>query len=325
MTLVNLQNYLQKFGQWLPISSGDESTTLADVLLSGDAGPLEHAFGGMRRLTLGLTVKLGDGRQIRSGGQVVKNVTGYDVTKLFIGTHGYFGVPITCNLRLFALPEAFQTTVFIANDPLLLLTLAASLIRFQYPLVCMELISLPVLSLKLGHDFSRFGKFALMLRLACQANLAARLEESMTQLGEKYSVRMLKFSASEGDEQLWRDLTRLANDERLEFMDMSVSKSLAAKLLTQLSCIAFGLELRIVAGRFRLFSYDPSAFENVLARLKAIAQLEGESVTVSYPSEQGKLKILFCGHDSAVQTQILHSLKETFDPANRFSPFVEFN
>src|SRR5438552_3360089 len=95
LTLAALQARLAERGQWLPIDPPNPQTaTLADILNANGSGPHRFGFGTIREHLLGLTVALADGRLIHSGGKVVKNVAGYDLCKLFVGSHGTLGVAV---------------------------------------------------------------------------------------------------------------------------------------------------------------------------------------------------------------------------------------
>lgn len=100
-----LEQFLTKNKQWFPVSYPDRETSLLDLILSGSAGPLEIVNGGLRRHILGLSFVLSNGEIAHAGGRVVKNVSGYDLTRFFIGSYGYFVLPIKAHLRLYALPE----------------------------------------------------------------------------------------------------------------------------------------------------------------------------------------------------------------------------
>lgn len=95
----------QLAGQIFPVSSAYASLSLLELFRLGDGGLLETGYGALRSNLLGLTFLDGSGRLVKGGGRVVKNVTGYDVTKLFVGNH-YFGLPLSYFLRLFAKPQA---------------------------------------------------------------------------------------------------------------------------------------------------------------------------------------------------------------------------
>jgi FAD/FMN-containing dehydrogenase len=96
-------------GTWLAQDTPGADRTLGSVLATATAGPLRSGFGTPRDHVLGLTLVTGDGRVVRVGGRVVKNVAGYDITKLALGTFGGFGVITGVHLRLRAVPRADLT------------------------------------------------------------------------------------------------------------------------------------------------------------------------------------------------------------------------
>src|SRR6266704_2291962 len=107
-----LRQQLADRGTWLALDPpGLAGRTLGSVIATATAGPLRHGFGAVRDHLLGVTFVTGDGRLVQSGGKVVKNVAGYDLTKLEAGGFGAFGVIVLVHLRLRALPRADQTLV----------------------------------------------------------------------------------------------------------------------------------------------------------------------------------------------------------------------
>lgn len=81
------------------------AATVGAMLATASAGPLRASAGTPRDQALGLEVVTGDGRVLRFGGRVVKNVAGYDIVRLFVGSHGTLGLITSAHLRLRALPE----------------------------------------------------------------------------------------------------------------------------------------------------------------------------------------------------------------------------
>ena len=107
-----LRRRLADEGMWLGLDPpGRPERSLGSVLATGTAGPLRHGFGPVRDHVLGCTVATGDGRLVRAGGRVVKNVAGYDLTKLQVGGFGGFGIIAEVHLRLRALPRADVTVI----------------------------------------------------------------------------------------------------------------------------------------------------------------------------------------------------------------------
>ena len=105
---------------WLAIDPpGSPDRTLGSVLATATAGGVRHRFGPVRDQVLGTTVVTGDGRVVRAGGIVVKNVAGFDLSKVQIGGFGAFGVIAEANVRLRALPGAQRTLLATGDlDPL---------------------------------------------------------------------------------------------------------------------------------------------------------------------------------------------------------------
>jgi len=107
MTLVDFQQHLAKGGQWLPLDPPNpESVTIGDLLAKNLNGPRRFGCGTVRDWLIGMTVVLPDGRLVKNGGKVVKNVAGFDLCRLFIGAQNTLGVIVEATFKLQPLPEA---------------------------------------------------------------------------------------------------------------------------------------------------------------------------------------------------------------------------
>jgi glycolate oxidase FAD binding subunit len=112
MALADLQNLLKPDGLWLPLDlSGEGKATLGGIVATNASGMLRHSYGTPRDMVVGMQVATTEGKLIRTGGRVVKNVAGYDLGKLLIGSYGTLGVITEVNLKLFPLPAERQTFV----------------------------------------------------------------------------------------------------------------------------------------------------------------------------------------------------------------------
>ena len=114
VTLELLGKALTTAKQWWPLDAIGGGS-MGAVIATSASGPLAAAYGTPRDLVLGLTAVLADGRVVNVGGRVVKNVAGYDMTKLFIGSWGTLGVIASAHLRLHALPQDDRTHIFRAE------------------------------------------------------------------------------------------------------------------------------------------------------------------------------------------------------------------
>ena len=112
-SLEALQNRLAAVGQFLPLDPpGGERATIGGLLAANASGPCRHAYGAVRDLAIGMRVVTADGRLAKAGGKVVKNVAGYDLCKLYIGSLGTLGVIVEATFKLWPLPRA-QTTAYV--------------------------------------------------------------------------------------------------------------------------------------------------------------------------------------------------------------------
>jgi glycolate oxidase FAD binding subunit len=110
LTLAALQAQLASKGQRLSLDPPNaEQTTIGGLLATNDSGPKRLRNGTARDLVIGLRVIQANGEAARSGGRVVKNVAGYDLNKLYVGSLGTLGVIVEANFKLHPLPVAERT------------------------------------------------------------------------------------------------------------------------------------------------------------------------------------------------------------------------
>ncbi|NJN19565.1 MAG: FAD-binding oxidoreductase [Oscillochloris sp.] len=108
--LGDVQAALAEHGQWLPWDPPQSAkATIGGLLASGAVGSLRLGYGPPRDWTLGMRVVLGDGRLVRSGSKVVKNVAGYDSHKLHLGALGTLGVIAEITFKVAPLPPCRAT------------------------------------------------------------------------------------------------------------------------------------------------------------------------------------------------------------------------
>jgi len=107
----HLRAALAEEGVWTALDHPGRERTIGSLAATATAGPLRSGFGAVRDHLLGTTFVTGDGHVVRPGGKVVKNVAGYDLTKLVAGSFGAFGIVTSVTLRLRALPRADLTLV----------------------------------------------------------------------------------------------------------------------------------------------------------------------------------------------------------------------
>ena len=115
-----LRDQLADQGAWLPIDPPGDNRTVGSVVATATAGPLRAGFGGIRDHLLGTTFVTGDGKIVKPGGQVVKNVAGFELAKLAAGSFGAFGFLTHVTFRLRAIPRSDITLTARGNRDQLL-------------------------------------------------------------------------------------------------------------------------------------------------------------------------------------------------------------
>jgi glycolate oxidase FAD binding subunit len=116
-TVGELQRTLALHGQRLAVDVlWPERATVGGILSTNDSGVLRLRYGGLRDLVIGMTLALADGTLAKSGGKVVKNVAGYDLSKLATGAFGTLGVITRAVFRLHPLPQNARTLTIAVRD-----------------------------------------------------------------------------------------------------------------------------------------------------------------------------------------------------------------
>jgi glycolate oxidase FAD binding subunit len=109
MTFSQVAQLTAAHGQMLPLQYPFSAATLGGLIAANAYSPKRRLYGGVRDLLLGLRIALPSGEVAHFGGKVVKNVAGYDMCKLFLGSVGALGVIVETTFKLYALPERDET------------------------------------------------------------------------------------------------------------------------------------------------------------------------------------------------------------------------
>lgn len=112
-----LTDALAAHGQWLPSDPPRApERTLGGLAATGAAPPLWAGYGAFRDQVLGLTAVTGDGRVLQLGGRVMKNVAGFDLVRLMVGSRGTLGVIVSVCVRVFPRPAVDRFLVLRATS-----------------------------------------------------------------------------------------------------------------------------------------------------------------------------------------------------------------
>lgn len=112
MTIARFAATLARHKQFVPLDvPRSAQATLGGTLAAGWLGPRRLTYGRPRDLLIGTTAALADGTLAHAGGMVVKNVTGYDVSKLYVGSLGTLGIIARANFKTLPMPASFRLAI----------------------------------------------------------------------------------------------------------------------------------------------------------------------------------------------------------------------
>jgi glycolate oxidase subunit GlcD len=325
LTLSEFQNHLKEKGQWLPIDPPDDGTaTLGGVVATGLSGPQQMGYGALRSFVIGLRAILADGRMIKAGGNVVKNVAGYDLCKLFTGSCGTLGLitEVTFKLR----PSPAETRTIVASGPLTSLAKPGRTIaRESFP-VAVELLS-GLLAKQLGISVEA-RECALLIRFA--GSPRAVVTETASAL-KKLRDQNIRCVTHDEDDELWRGLskaaTRAANDLSWRVLirpgDLS---SFVEEVVSLEDDDAAHVELQWQAGlgdgRLRAMARVPVYHREAvraLERLRQRAENLGGSLVIERAPAEIKDEIDSWGSFGSA-TDLMRRVKHQLDPEHMLSP-----
>ncbi len=111
-SIAEIDSMLRDQRQLLPIDiAHSDRATVGGVMSAAAHGPLKHFYGGVREFCLGVRYVTADGKVAKAGARVVKNVAGFDVMKLLIGSYGSLAVITSASFKLFPAPALTRTFV----------------------------------------------------------------------------------------------------------------------------------------------------------------------------------------------------------------------
>ena len=137
-----MQDALREHRQWIPFDPPNQHTaTVGGLLATAAFGPLKSGFGGLRDFCIGVQFVTADGTIAKGGGRVVKNVAGYDLMKLLIGSYGSLAVITGANFKVFPAPR--QTRTFVCGFDSLAgaLQFRDKILKSPLSPICLEVLS----------------------------------------------------------------------------------------------------------------------------------------------------------------------------------------
>lgn len=307
MTLHKLQRETNRNQQFLAQDPpAHEDTTIGSIIATSRSGPLRYAHGTMRDHVLGLEMVTGDGRVLKLGGRVVKNVAGYDLVRLLVGSGGTLGLITAAYLRLKPVPQSDETLLLRAASHAPLLEIARFITDTHLEAQAIELLA----------PGSETDEWRLVVRLAGNTESVADARARLTARAME-----LKTGAPEPAPKIWTEMqkTELAAQTSVRLADLpariegtlQAAQKLAARVNAQSSVIAHAAD-----GIVRVL-FGPSAPEETAFAIgEARALVAGAGGTVIVHSSSGDLmRRVDAFGATGPQLKLMAELKKIFDPA----------
>ena len=292
--------------QWVPLDPPFHATsTVGGIVATGIAGPLSSTFGRPRNLVLGLKAALADGTIVKAGGSVVKNVAGYDLSKLFTGSFGTLAVVLEVNLRLRAMPDADRTLLIFGTEPMSLVEEARRLRSAGvFPSAA------GVISSGLIFEATAPSPYVMLLRfMGLDAAVAAQTSK----------VRALQPVESERDgPEHWQRLSSVG-DEIICRVSTRPSELAAVATVIRESLKGATLHLDPFQGWIRCFASGEAENGIALSKIRALAHTAGGSMVIDRSPDALKDSLGAWG-DLGSAGKLMTRIKSQLDPENRLSP-----
>jgi glycolate oxidase FAD binding subunit len=310
-----LEAALARDGQWLPLDPPrPEATTAGGAIAANLCGPLRASQGTVRDLLLGLVVAGGDGALVRSGGRVVKNVAGYDLSKLHVGALGTVGIVVEATFKVRPRPACEAAVIVPCAGAALAAEAALAAMGGAVPPLWLEVAGPGVLAETDGAAVAvGFGGVAEEVRAGAGAvrGIAGTRGRDAVEVadGAALRARLGAFPAAPAAAVL-RAATLPAEVGRV----LEAAEAAAAGAGARVRCLAHA-----AAGVVRVAVADAAGVAPLVRALRPALEAGGGSLVVERASADAKRGLDVWG-DVGPGLPLMRALKAAFDPAAVLAP-----
>jgi glycolate oxidase FAD binding subunit len=317
MRFADLQRLLGEHGQFLALDpSAQEGATLGGLIATNASGPLRFAFGTARDVVIGTRVANPDGTLTHAGGRVVKNVAGYDLNKLYIGSLGTLGIVVELSFKVAPIPPAMATVIGRFADLGAVRDVLEALVRSTLSPLAIELVG-PGAAQAAGLPEAAL----LVLRVGGYAQTVERQVRDLSALLDQHGGRHV-----DAPDTSWDDLSRMRLDAQQRQVVLKAAAPIAdsARLveileerLTELTPTVWAHAGSGVA--FAACDAPPDA--TVLLDTRRAVMLLGGNASLVAQRCPTPLKAAFdVWGDPGSALSLMRALKAKLDPKNTLNP-----
>ena len=335
ISLEALQRELATQGQYLPLEAPLPSrATVGGILAANASGPSRLTFGTARDWLIGIKMVHSGGATTKAGGRVVKNVTGYDLNKLYTGSLGTLGVIVEATFKVAPLPADRRILVAACPSLTRAVEMAHDLLRQSSTPQALVVINAEI-ARRLPGLGPRGGTEAAVLVLFAGRKVAVdRVEDDSARLMAQAGAKSVERLSREEGDVLWQGMTDLGWLEegrpqlalRLSSLPSQVGDVLATACSLEGLPLAPGIVADVGSGLVRLLSWagagetlSSEPVRYVIEGLRERLRAYGGHVVVEMCPLEVKAGIDVWG-DSVDGTRIMRRIKQELDPSGILNP-----
>ena len=300
--------------QWLPLDPpGGPDASLGAIAACATSGPLRLGFGTARDYVIGLRLAHINGEISKCGGKVVKNVAGYDMNKLYVGSFGTLAILTELTFKLRPLPERSATLAIRSENPKNLLKAASDILASELRPSSLFLAS----GFRPPLDSTPGGSAALLVRFL-ESNEAVnyQIERTRAVLSECRANEMEEAEASA----VWSRVANIDKEGPICFK-LSLPLSRTAEWLQRLAVDAHSVVAAdLGTGIIRIaMDLDSDRITNLAEQWRAEVSSFGGTLTIeSAPLDVRRRVDVW--NDPGPATALMQAVKASFDPERLLSP-----
>lgn len=306
ITLAMLQETLAEQGQYLPIDPppGDQ-VTIGGLLATARPGAWRGHLPAARDLILGATVALTNGALTRSGGRVVKNVSGYDMHRMHTGALGTLGVIVEASFKLSPLPATVSSFAIVCSSLSTAGTVASEIWDRN-----LATRAITILDSKTSAILDLGGVATVLVEFAASESVVARSEGTLREI-----IRDHGMSAEHIEHDIWAQIRSLTHSQGVDtVIRAGVPASEIAVFIDHMAFVDGPSWGHVAAGS--VWSC-PNANAQTLLDLRVIAEKLGGFLQLESGSKALREAVDPFGVSDAGLTD---ALKAQFDPRNTLNP-----
>lgn len=339
LTLSKVQRRLSAIGRgyFLPLDPPfTERATLGGIVATNSSGPKRLIYGTARDLIIGTKAVFPNGDLIASGGKTVKNVSGYDMCKLLIGSYGTLGILCEITFKLLPLPEKEATLLLPFHQLEAAVQFSREMLQSQYLPSSIEILN-GVVAHQLNPSLEHRGSYLVAIGLEGVAEAIERQVSEMGVRAQRSGALETQVLQSDSHSSFWktiRDFPERLKESGSKFISLKSNFliSRCGEMMNRYEKLAgeVGIDCGFLchSGSGVLYSYlsigrglrsKKEALIRLIKEFSSVAvQNEGHLVVESFPSELKK-EIDVWGEQRS-DYEIMRALKREIDPKGILNP-----